>query len=97
MDDSRRFTDREVALILRKASEIEEKQGGAEGGGLSLTDLREIAGEVGISREAMDRAVRELNRKGTPSVIGGAPLVRRAVHVVDGRGSAPNFGRLFAR
>ena len=44
IDPTRRFTDREVAIVLRKASEIDETEGAGPGGGagLSLEDLKEI-------------------------------------------------------
>jgi hypothetical protein len=85
--DSRRFTDREVALVLRRATELDEAAGpSAEaGGGLSLEDLKHIAGEVGITPAAIERAVATLDR---PAALGtrlvGAPAVRKAVHVVPG-------------
>ena len=85
--DSRRFTDREVALVLRRATELDEASGPTAGaaGGLSLDDLKQIAGEVGISTAAIERAVRTLDR---PAALGtrlvGAPAVRKAVHVVPG-------------
>ncbi|MEM7417658.1 MAG: hypothetical protein AAF389_19375 [Gemmatimonadota bacterium] len=84
-DSSRRFTDREVALVLKRASEIDEVSEARSGpaGGLSLSDLSEIAAEVGISKEALQRAVSTLERGGpSRSVLEGAPLVRRAVHAV---------------
>lgn len=85
-DNSRRYTDREVAVALRRASEIEEASGPGSGGGLSRADLEEIAREVGISREAMGRALEELDRRRTSgsSVATGAPRVRRAVRAVPG-------------
>src|SRR5690606_27722163 len=58
IDESRRFTDREVALILRRAAEIDEREGHDASGSLSWGDLRGIAAEVGISPDAVDRAVR---------------------------------------
>lgn len=88
-DDSRRFTDREVALVLKRASEIEEVSDAREGaaGALSLGDLKEIASEVGISAEALRQAVATLDTPsrglgGLGSALEGAPLVRRAVHAV---------------
>lgn len=84
-DRSRRYTDREVAVALRRASEIEEASGPGVGGGLSRSDLEEIAREVGISREAMSRALAELDERRTPaSALAGAPRVRRAVRGVPG-------------
>jgi AcrR family transcriptional regulator len=83
--DSRRYTDREVALVLRRATEIDERAevpAGA-GVGLSLEELREIAKEVGISAAAIDRAVATLDRpESLLSRFGGAPAVRKAVRVV---------------
>lgn len=84
-DSSRRYTDREVAVVLRRASEIEEAGGPGGGGALSRTDLEEIAGEVGISREAITRALSELDQRREPgSLVMGAPRVRRAVRAVQG-------------
>jgi DNA-binding transcriptional ArsR family regulator len=61
-DESRRFTDREVALVLRRASEIEESAGTDGRGGLSARDLEEIAREVGISQRAITQAIASLER-----------------------------------
>ena len=84
-DRSRRFTDREVAMVLRKASEIEEKQGTTVGSGLSLADLEEIAAEVGISGQAITEAVASLDQKGKPGgVLTALPLSNHLVRVVDG-------------
>jgi len=84
-EQSRRFTDREVALVLRRASEIEESEGTTQGGGLSLRDLQEIGREVGISAEAISRAVSTLDRRGsTLGGLAGAPLVHKAAHAVPG-------------
>lgn len=79
-DGSRRFTDREVATVLRKASEIEESEGSSGSGGLSMDDLQEIAREVGIAPEAIAKAVDRLDtgRDRTP-LLGGAPSAHKAV------------------
>jgi len=84
-DESRRFTDREVALVLRKASEIEETSGAAGGGGLSLRDLQDIGREVGISPAAIAQAAARLEGTGRrPALLRSAPLVRKTVHAVPG-------------
>jgi hypothetical protein len=95
-DATRRFTDREFALVLRAATEIEESEGsGTGGGGLSLADLREIAREVGISPEAVDRAVASLDRGGrAANDWAGAPLVRKAVRAVPGVADRDTLARL---
>jgi hypothetical protein len=94
---SRRYTDNEVALVLRRAAEIEESTGAAGGGGLSLDDLKDIGREVGISPEAIAKAVASLERKGVASaggLISGSSLVRRAVYSVDGELSPEGIARL---
>ena len=86
-DPTRRFTEREVAIVLRKASEIDENEGvGAGSGmGLSLEDLQEIAKEVGISPQAISRAAQAIEEPGRLSgAWAGAPLVRKAVRAVPG-------------
>lgn len=84
-DGSRRFTDREVALVLKRASEMEESVADEVGGGsgLSLTELEEIGKEVGISAASLRSAVAGLERS-PPflSRLAGAPLVQRAVHAI---------------
>lgn len=81
-DGSRRFTDREVALVLKQASEYEVDGGGAERG-LSLGDLHEIAREVGISERAIEQAVAGLDRPSSlHSPVSGAPLVHKAARAV---------------
>lgn len=85
VDRSRRFTDREVSIVLRRAAEIEEREGGGGAGGLSLDDLRQIAHEVGISADAIERAVGSLDRRSSiGSALAGAPLVRKAARAVPG-------------
>ena len=94
-EGSRRFTDREVAIVLRKASEIEESVGSGASGALSLDDLKEIAKEVGISPEAINEAVAGLDRgRQVDPALWGAPLVRRAVHAVPGELNEEAIARL---
>jgi hypothetical protein len=84
-EKSRRFTDREVAMVLHKASEIDEAEGDGSGSGLSLEDLTEIAKEVGISSGAIHLAVAGLDRRRPMRpTLAGAPLVRKAVHAIPG-------------
>ena len=95
MDDaSRRFTDREVAAVLRKAVEIDERRGRDAGHALSREDLREIAREVGISADAVDEAVRSLSRRGRSPGLLAAPLTQRAVHDVPGELGRAELARL---
>ncbi len=94
-EESRRFTDREVALVLKKASEMDETDGAAAAGGLSLEELTDIAKEVGISADAIRQAVSGLDRRRPVGpALAGAPLVRKAVHAVPGELNEEAIARL---
>ncbi len=82
-------------MVLRKASEIEEREGSDGSGGLSLDDLQEIAREVGIAPEAIAKAVDGLDspRVRTP-LLAGAPSAHRAVHAVRGELNDQALGQL---
>jgi hypothetical protein len=95
----RRFTDREVALVLRRAVELEKDSsadGSASGRGLSIADLKEIAAEAGISPDVIGRAIAELeSRKGLePLSIAGPSAVSREVRAVPRELSAKDLGEL---
>ena len=63
MNDERRFTDEEVGQILDAAAEAQASGGSLVAGstGMTLRELKEIAGEAGISEIAIERAVSELD------------------------------------
>ncbi|MDH3271475.1 MAG: hypothetical protein OEN56_09100 [Gemmatimonadota bacterium] len=92
---TRRFTDREVALVLKRATELDESDGAGAAGGLSLEDLNEIAREVGIAPAAIERAVASLDRGAriAPS-LAGAPTVRKAAQAVPGELDQEGVARL---
>ena len=84
-DKNRRFTEQEVAIVLREASELEEVGGQVGARGLSLRDLEEIAGEVGISKASITRAVSKLDARGKRvNPLAGGPLAHRAIRAVEG-------------
>ncbi len=84
VDKNRRFSDREVALVLKKASELEESEGTGAGGGLRLEELQEIAAEVGISAGVVQRAVTELDARTGGNPFAKGQLVHQAVRAVEG-------------
>ena len=88
-DTDRRYTDHEVALVLRRAAAIDERRptDTAPARGLTLHELHEIAREVGLSPAAIDQAISGL-RSGAPAGGGslmGAPLSHKTVRAVSGR------------
>lgn len=60
----RRFTDQEVALILRRVAELEGESTPETARGLSLRQLQEIAAEVGIDAGLVARAAAEIQSRG---------------------------------
>ncbi|MDX1392792.1 MAG: hypothetical protein R3195_00305 [Gemmatimonadota bacterium] len=79
MTPERSYSDREVALVLRRAVEIETTAGGA--GGVAESEIVEIAREAGIGSDAVRRALDEL--EASASVSGSSffpPASRRATH-----------------
>jgi len=93
-DPGRRFTDQEVALVLRKASEMEQVTGIGSAAGLSLTQLEEIAAEVGIAPELVRRAVADLDQGRGPGLLSGGPLARQALRAVPGEVDRDAMARL---
>jgi len=76
--DDRKFTDREVRAILKKAVEKTPSRALGSGTGLSLAELKAIGGEVGIDPARLEDAARsvvthESNRRagllGSPRVM----------------------------
>jgi hypothetical protein len=79
-DRRRRYGDKEVGLILKRAAELhqQEPRSEVEGGGLSLADLEEVAAEAGINPIYIARAAADLDAVTTQrdgiSRFTGAPL-----------------------
>lgn len=66
MDPERRYSDEEVAQILDEATHAQRERGATPGGaaGMSLAELEEIAGEVGIPVEHVRTAAAKLDTGG---------------------------------
>ncbi len=64
----RRFGEKEVGLILKRATELQTEAPDVleEGEGLTLTELEEIAVEAGIDARFLRRAAKELDTVGPP-------------------------------
>jgi hypothetical protein len=76
-DDQRVYSDDEFALILRQVAELgsRAKPPGASSAGLTLTEMKAIAAQVGLDPALVERAARMLAAKATASpferLIGG--------------------------
>lgn len=85
--ESRVYSDREVALVLKRASELEEQRSSeGAGAGLTLAQLEEIAREAGLDPDLVAEAALELDSRRperTRSLL-GPPPVHRAVETVSG-------------
>jgi len=78
----RRYSDREVALILRRAAELEDRDGvELKARGISLPELEQIASDVGLDVARIRRAALELEdgRRFRGSASLGSPPSRTAV------------------
>lgn len=65
MSDARRYDEEQVAEILRRATEAEEAAPQiAAGTGLTLAQIQEVGGEVGISPARIERAALSLGLPG---------------------------------
>jgi hypothetical protein len=85
--DPHRYTDREMAAILKRAAELGEKESQL-GSGVSLDELERIGEEAGIDAALVRRAAAELGKKAErPSGwarLTGGPLRLSYVWEVDG-------------
>ncbi len=90
MSNDRDYDDKQVAMILRRATELQARGPDSPGkaGGLSLADLEEIAAEAGIDPRNIRRAVEELEggdlASGDWSLLLGSALTLRAERHIDG-------------
>jgi hypothetical protein len=100
--EDRRFTDREVHEILKKAVERSPSRALAKREGLSLAELRVIGEEVGIDPHRLEDAARSVVRKGDarPNPFLGAPTVLNCERRVEGefdRDATPEILSLIRR
>ena len=94
MADDARYDDRETALILRMAAELDH--GGPPGPGQSLREIEQIAVEAGIRPESVRRAAAALAAEldsGGSSFMGG-PTTFRYERLVTGRLSSVDVQEL---
>ena len=80
--DGRRYTDREVRLILKSAVELQQRASDDEepSGGMSLAQLEQVAGEAGIDPSVLRQAAAALDADLPPE--GGNRFLGAATEIV---------------
>lgn len=85
---SRRFNEKEVALIIKRASELQQTETTTESNtGMSLAELEQVAREAGLDPALVRRAAADLDTRvtdQTPNRFLGAPTVLRLERTIDG-------------
>ena len=85
---SRRFNEKEVALIIKRASELQQNEATTESNtGMSLAELEQVAREAGLDPALVRRAAADLDTRVTdqePNRVLGAPSVLRLERTIDG-------------
>ena len=97
--DERRFSDKEVHEILKKAVARAPSRALAKSEGLSLAELQAIGGEVGIDPARLEDAARELTlgSSNQPHGILGAPTVLHFERKVEGEFDPEDTSEIIAR
>ena len=92
----RRYTDDEVALILRRAAELGGETGPSRSEGLSLAEIQQVAREVGIDPATVARAAAALptRKRDRLTAIFGGPLHYRLEATMPRRASDADLGRI---
>jgi len=85
----RRFNEKEVAAIIKRASELQEVEStaGESSTGMSLAELEQIAREAGLDPALVRRAASDLDTRVTdqqPSAFFGAPTDLVLERTIDG-------------
>jgi hypothetical protein len=92
---NRRFTETEVALIIKRASELQQNEATPESTtGMSLAELEQVAREAGLDPELVRRAATDLDTRvtdQTPNRFLGAPTVLRLERTIDGEVPADEY------
>ena len=94
----RRYTEKEVRLILRQATEMQRAEPTAlDPEGLTLAELEEIAAEAGIDPGLLRHAANELHTR-RPATLGnrlaGAPMAAEIDRVIEGELPRERFEEL---
>ncbi|MDA0684809.1 MAG: hypothetical protein O2797_00975 [Bacteroidetes bacterium] len=83
---TRRYSDKEIGLLIQRATELHEERAGSPARSLSLADAEHIAEELGVSKDFVHTAALEMergvHRKKSFSLFGG-PFREIAADSID--------------
>ena len=91
---SRRFNEKEVALIIKRASELQTETTSESNTGMSLAELEQVAREAGLDPELVRRAAADLDTRvtdQTPNRFLGAPTALRLERTIEGEVPAEEY------
>jgi hypothetical protein len=95
---SRRYNEKEVADIIKRASELQQMESTAEtSAGMSLTELEQVAREAGLDPSLVRRAATDLDTRVSdqkPSAFVGAPTRLVLERTIDGEVPVDEFETL---
>jgi hypothetical protein len=95
---NRRFNEKEVALIIKRASELQQLETTAESSTcMSLAELEQVAREAGLDPALVRRAAVDLDTRvtdQTPNKFLGAPTMLRLERTIDGEVPADEYEQL---
>src|SRR5215213_11680812 len=95
---SRRFNEKEVAQIIKRASELQQEESPIESStGMSLVELEQVAREAGLDPSLVRRAATDLDTRVSdkrPSAFIGAPTALMLERTIDGEVSADEYEAL---
>ena len=95
---SRRFNEKEVAQIIKRASELQQEESPIEtSAGMSLVELEQVAREAGLDPALVRRAAADLDTSVSdrrPSAFIGAPTALVLERTIDGEVSPDEFEAL---
>lgn len=94
----RRYNEKEVADIIKRASELQQLESTAEStAGMSLTELEQVAREAGLDPALVRRAATDLDTRVSdrkPSAFLGAPTNLVLERTIDGEASPDEYETL---
>lgn len=95
---SRRFNEKEVAQIIKRASELQQEESPIESStGMSLVELEQVAREAGLDPALVRRAATDLDTRVTdkrPSAFLGAPTALMLERTIDGEVAVDEYEAL---